>query len=76
MARSLSKIQEQIAKLQKEADAIQSTVIARLKREIAQYGLTVDNVCARAQMLLAERLNPSSLRVKSLAAVRGEPDGS
>lgn len=44
MARSLSKIHEQIAKLQKEAASIQTTVIARLKREIAQHGLTVEHL--------------------------------
>lgn len=44
MAKSLAKIQEQIARLQKEADSIQSTVIARIKREIAQYGLTAEHL--------------------------------
>ena len=44
MARSLAKLHAQIAKLQKEADAIQSNVIARIKREIAQYGLTAQHL--------------------------------
>ena len=44
MAKSLSKIMGQIEKLQKEAAAIQSTVIARLKREIAQHGLTAEHL--------------------------------
>lgn len=44
MARSLAKIHEQIAKLQKEADAIQSGVIARMRREIAQHGLTAEHL--------------------------------
>lgn len=49
MAKSLAKIKEQIAKLQKEADAIQSTVIARLKREIAQHGLTAEHLFSSAK---------------------------
>jgi DNA-binding protein H-NS len=34
----------QIERLQKEAAAIQSSVITRIKREIAQYGLTVEQL--------------------------------
>lgn len=48
MAKSLAKINEQIAKLQKEADSIQSTVIARIKREIAQHGLTSEHLFGAA----------------------------
>lgn len=44
MAKSLAKIKEQIARLQREADSIQSTVIARIKREIAQHGLTAEHL--------------------------------
>lgn len=44
MAKSLSKIMGQIEKLQKEAAAIQSTVIARIRREIAQHGLTAEHL--------------------------------
>ncbi|KQW45322.1 MULTISPECIES: H-NS family nucleoid-associated regulatory protein [unclassified Roseateles] len=44
MAKSLAKLNEQIAKLQKEVDSIQSTVIARIKREIAQHGLTAEHL--------------------------------
>lgn len=44
MAKSLAKLNEQIAKLQKEVDEIQSTVIARIKREIAQHGLTAEHL--------------------------------
>jgi DNA-binding protein H-NS len=48
MTKSLAKIKQQIAKLQKEADSIQSTVIARIKREIAQHGLTVEHLFGSA----------------------------
>jgi DNA-binding protein H-NS len=44
MTKSLAKIKQQIAKLQREADSIQSTVIARIKREIAQHGLTAEQL--------------------------------
>lgn len=49
MARSLSKIHEQIARLQKEAASIQATVIARIKREIAQHGLTAEHLFGAAE---------------------------
>jgi DNA-binding protein H-NS len=48
MAKSLSKIMGQIEKLQKEAATIQSTVIARIKREIAQHGLTREHLFGSA----------------------------
>lgn len=44
MAKSLASIKSQIEKLQKQADSIQSTVISRIKREISQHGLTVDDL--------------------------------
>lgn len=44
MAKSLASIKSQIEKLQKQADSIQNTVISRIKREIAQHGLTVDDL--------------------------------
>lgn len=44
MAKSLSSIMSQIERLQKEAAAIQSGVITRIRKEIAQYGLTADQL--------------------------------
>lgn len=44
MATSLSKIKNQIEKLQKQAESIQFTVISRIKKDIAQHGLTVDDL--------------------------------
>lgn len=49
MARSLAKIHQQIEKLQKEAASIQATVIARIKREIAQHGLTAEHLFGAAE---------------------------
>ncbi|MDN3923217.1 H-NS family nucleoid-associated regulatory protein [Roseateles violae] len=44
MAKSLSRIMIQIEKLQKEAAQIQSVVIARIRKEIAQFGLTAEHL--------------------------------
>lgn len=44
MATSLSQLKSQIAKLQRQADSIQATVIARIKKEIAQHGLTAEDL--------------------------------
>lgn len=44
MARSLSRIKEQIAKLQQEADSIQSSAITRIRKEIASLGLTAEHL--------------------------------
>ena len=55
MARSLSKIKEQIAKLQKEADSIQSSVIARIKKEIALHDLTAEHLFGSATAASSEK---------------------
>lgn len=44
MAKSLSRIMEQIDRLQQEAAAIQGEVISRMRKEIARYGLTVEQL--------------------------------
>ena len=44
MAKSLSSIMSQIERLQKEAAAIQSEVIARVRKDIAKYGLTAEQL--------------------------------
>lgn len=59
MARSLSKIQEQIARLQKEAESIQSTVIARIKKEIAQFGLTAEHLFGTTSVASTTRSTPT-----------------
>lgn len=46
MAKSLSRIQSQIEKLQKEADAMRSAAIARIRKEMAQLGLTAEDLFA------------------------------
>lgn len=49
MAKSLSQIQSQIQKLQKEADAIRASVVARIRKEMAQHGLTAEDVFAEVR---------------------------
>lgn len=44
MAKSLTQIQSQIHKLQKEAEAIKSAVVARIRKELAQHGLTAEDL--------------------------------
>lgn len=44
MAKSLSSILSQIERLQKEADAIQSEVIDRIRKEITKYSLTAEQL--------------------------------
>lgn len=44
MPASLSRIKEQISRLQRQAEAIESQVIDRIRKEIAKYGLTVDQL--------------------------------
>ena len=71
MAKSLAKLKEQIAKLQKEADAIQSTVIARIRREIAQHGLTTEHLfgsTAGASSTDSVKAAPKGKAAKSSAA--------
>lgn len=41
---NLSKIKSQIAKLQKQADSIESGIVARMRADIAKYGLTAEQL--------------------------------
>jgi DNA-binding protein H-NS len=49
VVKSLSRIQSQIEKLQKEADAIRSAVVARIRKEMAQHGLTAEDLFGEAR---------------------------
>ncbi|MFG6433588.1 H-NS family nucleoid-associated regulatory protein [Roseateles sp. LYH14W] len=44
MAKSLTQIQSQIEKLQKQVDAVRSAAIVRIRKEMAQHGLTADDL--------------------------------
>lgn len=71
MAKSLAKLKEQIAKLQKEADAIQSDVIARIKREIAQHGLTAEHLFGSARSTFIGNGNRAAPATKGTKAKAG-----
>ncbi|MFG6428870.1 H-NS family nucleoid-associated regulatory protein [Pelomonas parva] len=44
MAKSLTQIQSQIEKLQKQVDAVRSAAVVRIRKEMAQHGLTADDL--------------------------------
>lgn len=69
MAKSLSQIQIQIQKLQKEADAIRAAVIARIRKEMAQHGLTAEDLFAEAPSAVIG----NGRRTKSKAATTKVP---
>ena len=48
MAKSLSSILSQIERLQKEAAAIQTEVVARIRKDIEKYGLTAEQLFGNA----------------------------
>lgn len=50
MAKTFSQIIDQINRLNKEASAIQSGVIERIKKEIAAHGLTVEHLFGAAKV--------------------------
>lgn len=69
VAKSLSQIQIQIQKLQKEADAIRAAVIARIRKEMAQHGLTAEDLFAEAPSTVIGH----GRRTKSKAATTKAP---
>lgn len=69
MAKSLSQIQSQIQKLQKEADTIRAAVIARIRKEMAQHGLTAEDLFAEARSARAG----NGRRTKGKAAATKAP---
>lgn len=74
MAKSLSQIQSQIQKLQKEAEAIRAAVIGRIRKEMAQHGLTAEDLVAQARSTFV-----GNGRTKAKAAATKAPkyaDGS
>lgn len=68
MATSLSKIKNQIKKLQQQAASLQSTVIARIKREIAQHGLDIDDLFGTGSSAAAKKSRSAPLKKKAAGA--------
>lgn len=74
MAKSLSSILSQIERLQKEAAAIQSEVVGRIRSEIAKYGLTAEQLFGDAPSRKTTRgakANGSATRVPKYADSAG-----
>ena len=67
MAKSLSSILNQIERLQKEAASIQSEVIDRIKKEIAKYSLTAEQLFGQPAV---RRAAVGKLKKKAAPAAR------
>ncbi|MDR7299506.1 DNA-binding protein H-NS [Pelomonas aquatica] len=71
MSTSLSKIKNQIAKLQKQAAAIESGVVSRIKAEIAKHGLTAEQLFGASSTTQPGEGGRSAARPKAAKAVAG-----
>lgn len=68
MAKSLSSILSQIERLQKEAASIQSEVIYKIRKEIAKYGLTPEQLFGESEVRKSRAAKPAKKAPKSRAA--------
>lgn len=68
MAKSLSSILSQIERLQKEAAAIQTEVVARIRKDIEKYGLTAEQLFGGTSP--AKRGGAKTAAVKSAQATK------
>ncbi|MDY0743644.1 H-NS histone family protein [Paucibacter sp. R3-3] len=68
MATSFSKLKNQIQKLQQQAASIQATVISRIKREIAQHGLDIDDLFGTGGSAAAKKSRSAPLKKKAAGA--------
>jgi len=77
MAKTLTQIQTQIAKLQREADALKAKevgqVVARIQAAIAHYGLTAD-VLFGPKAAKKPRASPKAVAKKAPAAAKYQDD--
>lgn len=64
MAKSLTSILSQIERLQKEAASIQSEVIARIRKDIAKYGLTAEQLFGATGGVKQGRAKPGTKTAK------------
>lgn len=74
MAKSLSRIMDQIDRLQQEAAAIQGEVIGRIRKEIAKYGLTAEQLFGDAPK--GKRHSNSRSSTKSREPKYGDANGN
>jgi DNA-binding protein H-NS len=64
MPKSLTSILSQIERLQKEAAAIQSEIVTRIRKDIAKYGLTADQLFSAAGGVKEARAKPGTRNTK------------
>lgn len=76
MAKSLSSILSQIERLQREAASIQSEVIHRIKKDIAKYGLTAEQLFGQAGTRQARTSKPAKKATPARAAKYADGAGN
>jgi len=76
MAKSLSSILSQIERLQKEAASIQMEVIDRMRKEIAKYGLTPDQLFGEVKSRGARAAKPAKKASKARVAKYADGSGN
>ena len=67
MAKSLTQIQSQIEKLQKQVDAVRSAAIVRIRKEMAQHGLTADDLFGPASSTFIGNVRATKGKAKTNA---------
>jgi len=75
MAKSLSSIMTQIERLQKEAASIQSEVVIRIRKEIAKYGLTAEQLFGGAPSRKTSKARGSASKAAKFADGAGNTWG-
>jgi len=68
VAKSLSSILSQIERLQKEANAIQLDVVARIRKDIAKFGLTAEQLFGTAAAAKSSGVKPARAAKATRAA--------
>lgn len=74
MAKSLSTILNQIERLQKEAAGIQSEVIGRIRKEIAKFGLTAEQLFGTPTVARGRAATGKSAAAKKVRAIKYADD--
>jgi DNA-binding protein H-NS len=76
MAKSLSSILSQIERLQKEAASIQSEVVDRIRKEIAKYSLTPEQLFGETKDRKPRAVKPAKKASKVRAAKYADGSGN
>lgn len=76
MAKSLSSILSQIERLQKEAASIQSEVVDRIRKQIAEYSLTPEQLFGESRAGKQRAVKPTNTAPKARAAKYADGSGN